>query len=946
MPRRASLQFALTSLASSLAASLLAGCAGGPKLPPDDEPTLASLAGRKVEVAADAGVQATEEQAIAAYRKFLEVAPRAPQRAEAMRRLGDLEMDLADRRLAEGDAPLVADATYRAAIARYEDYLRAHPKDPGRDRVFYQLARAREQGGELERALATLDRLVREHPDTAYRDEAEFRRGELLFTAQDYPRAEQAYTTVLAGADDGAYRERAQYMQGWSRFKQGRLEEALEAFFGVLDGKVAGREDESDLNTLSGLSRADRELVEDTFRVTSLSLANLQGAESIPPYLTTPERRSYEFRVYQQLGEFYLKQERVKDAADTFGQFARRQPLHAQAPVLQARVIEIYEDTGFAGQALDAKKDYVSRYGAASEFRRANPAGWARAEPLVKIHLAALARHHHAEAQRSKASADYQEAVRWYREYLTSFPDDADAPKNRFLLAELLFEDRRYAEAALEYEKTAYDEPPHAQRADAGYAALLAYAEQGKQAAAAERATLQRAGVESALRFAGAFESDPRTGPVLADAADRLYALGEGERAAGVAQQLLDLQPPAATAQRRVAWTVLAHTAFEAGRFDEAERGYGEVLALLPPQDAARGELGERLAAAIYKQGERARAAGNAREAVGHFERVAVAAPQSAVRATAQYDAAASLIELKDWARASAALEDFRQRHPNHPLQSEVGPKLAAAYLEQERWAPAAAELERLAAAPAAGRPEGFARDALWQSAGLYEKAGSSAQAAKAYERYLQQYPQPLEPAVEARHRLAQLAKAGRNPAAELAWARQIVDADQRGGAARTTRTRYLGATAALALAEPVAAEYRKVALVEPLQRQLKLKKERMEEALKAYALAADYGVADVSTAATFHTASLYQDFGRALLKSERPRKLSKAEREQYDVLLEEQAYPFEEKAMDLHEVNARRAADGLYDEWVRRSFAALAELRPVRYGKVERVEGVGDAIR
>jgi hypothetical protein len=154
------------------------------------------------------------------------------------------------------------------------------------------------------------------------------------------------------------------------------------------------------------------------------------------------------------------------------------------------------------------------------------------------------------------------------------------------------------------------------------------------------------------------------------------------------------------------------------------------------------------------------------------------------------------------------------------------------------------------------------------------------------------------------------------------------------------------GLTAALALAEPVYAEYRKVALVEPLQKQLKLKKAKMEETLKAYAVASDYGVADVSTAATYRVASIYQDFGRALLGSERPRKLSKAELEQYNVLLEEQAYPFEEKATELHEVNARRAADGIYDVSVRASFKALAELRPLRYGKLERGEEVIDVLR
>jgi tetratricopeptide (TPR) repeat protein len=144
---------------------------------------------------------------------------------------------------------------------------------------------------------------------------------------------------------------------------------------------------------------------------------------------------------------------------------------------------------------------------------------------------------------------------------------------------------------------------------------------------------------------------------------------------------------------------------------------------------------------------------------------------------------------------------------------------------------------------------------------------------------------------------------------------------------------------AALAMAEPVRASYAQVQLVEPLQKQLKLKKTKLEETLKAYTVAADYGVAEVVTASTYQIGALYQDFGKALIGSQRPKKLSKIELEQYNVLLEEQAFPFEEKAIELHEVNAKRSADGLYDEWVKKSFAALRELRPGRWGKTERAD-------
>ncbi|MBI3368666.1 MAG: tetratricopeptide repeat protein, partial [Burkholderiales bacterium] len=551
---------ARTSLTLLAIAAGLAGCGFFGKRTPagDDAPTLASLAQRQVDVRPDAGPPRDEARAIAAYQAFLAAAPAsspsaAPQRAEAMRRLGDLEMDLADKRLADGDAP-----DYRAAIARYQAFLKANPKDPGNDRVVYQLARAQEQGGQLDAALKSLDALVAAHPNTRYRDEVEFRRGELLFAARRYAQAEAAYSTVLAAGAGNPFLDRALFMQGWSRYKQGRLDDALDSFFGVLDIKLGGRvaADDQALADLPGLTRGDQELLDDTLRVVSLSLESLQGAASIAAHVRGERRAAYEYRVYQQLGELYLKQDRSKDAADTFAQYARAHPLAPMAPLAQSRVIAIYEGSGFDSLALAAKRDYVVAYGADSALRQSNPEGWQRAQPRVRAHLAELARHHHALAQKTHAARDIDEAVRWYRAGLDAFPDDASGPAQRFLLGELLFESGRHAEAAIEYERSAYAATPHARSADAGYAALLAYDALIKAADATRRPALQRAQVDSAQRFAATFAADPRRAPVLANAAETLFALHQPEPAAALARQVLALQPGAPPAQRRVAWTV------------------------------------------------------------------------------------------------------------------------------------------------------------------------------------------------------------------------------------------------------------------------------------------------------------------------------------------------------------------------------------------------------
>ena len=118
-----------------------------------------------------------------------------------------------------------------------------------------------------------------------------------------------------------------------------------------------------------------------------------------------------------------------------------------------------------------------------------------------------------------------------------------------------------------------------------------------------------------------------------------------------------------------------------------------------------------------------------------------------------------------------------------------------------------------------------------------------------------------------------------------------------------------------------------------------------MQSAVDAFTQAAGYGVEEVTTASVYVLGEIYGSFGQELLHSERPSGLSPAELEQYDILLEEQAYPFEEKAITIHESNIQRVKDGTYDEWVRKSFTALKKLRPVRYAKSEKSEVVVNAI-
>lgn len=901
----------------------------------DTAGTIRELESEEIFVDTTAAIEGSEAKAMESYQLFLDLASNDPAlRAEATRRLADLQLESTEAAELARNVESLGDAM-SGTIELYEQLLASYPSYEKNDLVLYQLARAYEAAGQIEQALATLDRLVTEYPDTPHVEEAHFRRGETLFIEQRYAEAEDAYVRVLEHGEHGSFGIQSLYKLGWSLFKQTRHEDSLEPFFTLLDRRFGDAAEADDPATVyTAMGRAEQELMDDTFRVLSISFSYLGGPESVTAHFESLGPRSYAFIVYTHLGDLYLDQERYQDAADAYRAFVELDPYHAKAPLMQVEVIEAYKQGGFADLVLDGKRDFVEHYGPQSPY-------WVRYayedQPEVvahlKSHLTDLAAYHHASAQAGGGQAEYAAAARWYRTYLQSFPNDAEAAQTHFLLAEVLFESGDYREAALEYERTAYAYPDHAQSAEAGYAALLAYAEHEQTLGAEARADWHAQAIESALRFSSTYPAHAQAAAVQTDAAEKLFALGDFARARDVARGVLARSPAPDRALVRTAWTVTAHASFDLGEFEAAEAAYVELSARIPADDAQRDEIVERIASSIYKQGELARAQGDTHAAVDHFLRVARAAPASPIRATAEYDAAAALINLGDWPRAATVLENFRTAFPDHALAPDVTASLAVAYVETGDTARAAAEFERIANGDGS---DAVRMEALWRAAELYRDAGQTAAAAASLERYVERYPRPIGPAVEARQTLAELADARGDRRARLGWLEALVAADAGAGGERTDRTRYLAAKASLVLAEPARNAFHAARLVAPLADSLAIKRERMEAALEAYGRAAEYGVAEVTTAATYELAELYHGLSRDLFDSERPAELTAVELAQYDLLLEEQAYPFEEQAIELHELNAARTAEGVYDEWVAQSLAALAELVPVRYAKQE----------
>jgi len=943
MKYRADLFEAILVAAALGAAGLQAGSAAAATKPP---PTIRDLDSQQVDVSTEPPQGVDANRVMDSYRRFLDLnAGDAGLRAEALRRLGDLNLESSESERIERE--LVTNEGLRAteAIHLYSALLKTYPDYARNDAVLYQLARAYELNGQPDKALGALDQMVARYPQSHFLDEAQFRRGELLFSAKSYPAAQAAYESVVKMGPSSTFYNQSLYKHGWSLFKQGENERSLGSFVGVLDSVLVSKSNPSGMVELESLSRANRELVEDTLRVMSITFSYLDGPKSIDEFVKHRDPRPYSYLLYSRLGDLYIEKERFTDAADADRAFVSQDRNNEKAPLLQMQAIEAYSKGGFPQLVLQGKKEFVENYSYGTPYwQNRTPAG----EPVVvaelKTNLKDVAQFYHAQAQRTKSPSDYEEAAKWYRSIISSFPEDPATAATVYLLADTLFENRQYLEAAQEYEKTAYGYGTHDKADAAGYAALVAYTKEEETLSGEAKSQLHAREVDSSLKFAQEFPLHPETPQVLTRAATDLYSAKDYPRALAAAQTLLERQPPVDAAKQRIAWTVIGNSHFEQGQFDQAETAYNHAQALMPPNDPERPAIVERLAAAIYKQGEQKSKAGDDSGAVDVFLRVAQEAPTSKVRANADFDAAALLITEKQWDRAVTVLTDFRRNFPQSPLQPDVTRKLAVAYSESNHPGSAAAEFERIARTP--GETADVRREATLAAADLYDKAGDSVKGREMLETFVKQFPQPLNPAMEARNKLSLMAAKSGDFAARDRWLREIIASDRAAGAARTDRSRALAAEATLTLAVPVREEFVRIKLVAPLKKSLAEKRRAMEAALKAYSDAADYQVAGVTTAATFQSAELYRQLGKDLMNSERPKNLSKDELEQYNVLLEEQAFPFEEKSIKLHEVNAARAKEGIYDEWVQKSFAALAQLNPGRYGKVEIGEPLVESIR
>lgn len=960
--------------------------------------TLADLEQREITINAKELDKTTVEQALSNYQEAVQLFQDPAARLDAIRRMADLTMATTQQR-ESGDAPAMSDedrqidakidaeidarlyqqfmqgalesnsqqeastyldlasnvassvsedkarVNYASAIKLYEDLLKNSVNANERAEAYYMLAKAYDLNGDLDKSLDALTRLAEEYPNSTTYLEAQFRRGELLFSNGEFDAATEAYAQVTAaGPANNTFFDQAQYKLGWSHYKLADYEKSLPVFFSVAT-TLSERLDKVTDDSNNNLSN---KLLNDTLRVISMAFIQLDGPRSLKDYLSKNGGYKHEDDVYFTLGQVYLGQERYKDAADSFESFVNLYPSHARAPEFSSAIIESYRKGGFPSLVIPAKETFVSRYGVGSDF-------WKQAEsktrqnmlPLLQGHILDLAKHHHALAQTSNVDADFMKAANWYRDYLSiATENDSNRVVINQLQAEALFSAKHFAEAVTEFEHVAYDYPDHAKAEDAAYFALVAYQQHDRTLAdnSEDKTAWKTRRYEANLKFAHNFPNNKNTPTILNAMMQDQLASKDTLGAVKTAGYIVSLNPPASETLQLAAWMTMGDGEFDLGRADVAEFAYSKVLGYASLQEKDRKKYQDRMAATVYKQAETLRDAKDIDKAVTAFLRVATISTNPDIQARSQFDGITLLLNNEKFERVIPLLEAFRTSYPKHELTQTVPDKLALAYEKTGNLPAAAHEYEGISDTARKGDNE-LSRQALWQAAEMYEKSGQDVESLRLFRKYITQFPQPMETRTEAQYRILKYFETHKDEVGRRNMLVELARTYQEAGKNNTPRSAYLGAMALFHLAEPRYDEFAVINLTLPLNKSLVKKKASMKTALETYSQIAAIGVAEFTTASNFKIGQIYRKLAADLMQSERPKGLDELALEQYSILLEEQALPFEDKAIELFVANANLTTQNIYDEWVRKSMGELAVMNPGRYGKHEQTDDYIDII-
>jgi len=847
------------------------------------------------------------------YLKLLEL-PGTPEerKPEILLRLAELAYRREEAALKsayeEGtDMDILPGDKYPRTIGFYRTLADDYPSSEQALTAMYNLGYLYGEEGEVVLSARYYGKVLELSPDTPYATEIHMRMGESAFNLGIYREAVDHYSEVLSSGRE-EYRAKALYKLGWSYYKLDMYPVAIETFSHIMDEKTPQN------RTLKG----------EALDIMGRTFVEWEGVDGVVGYLDGREAgKEYGDLLFKVLGDLYMEGSRHKDAVRAYETGTAAYPLTEVAFPMERGIINGYlamQDPEAANLRRQLWYD-LYRPGTPWDEGKSEELRSERDERLEEgLRLAALYRH--SKAQRGEGAIE--DAVTQYERYHELFGiSGEDGYEMAYAQAQAYKEAGQSRAAADKYREVALYDSILDHREDASYRRVEALGE------------ICELGSECYDELIEAHWSYVELNPDADGVAEMLFAAGElsfakedfdgARRGFGSVVERFPGNPLDPESTERI-----ARSYFREDNFADAE-GWARKTIEKDPVEETRERALKLISYSIFKEAELAEAAGDNEGAVTHFFRMAKEFPEGDAAQVSLYRGAEALRKLgreeeaaKVYRRIAEEYKSSKYAESSLTLSSEILSSLGD-------WGGVAVNYEDLyrldvTSAEAPGH--------LYRAAMAFEKAGDKARALSLYTEFEEVFPTDGRYAQVLYLKGALLDSMERLPEAEeyyaLSWAAPA-EGDEN----------VYRAKASLALGEKELARFSEIRLAGDLAAALEAKERSLEKALGHLIDTATLPYAETLAASLYYAGEAFEEMKVALLESEKPEGLSEEELEEYMFLIEEKAFPLEERGIEFYRKGvaaAQRA--GAWNEWVERIYARLEALLPWAFQRGEELVG------
>ena len=338
------------------------------------------------------------------------------------------------------------------AIKLFETYRRQFPKDRRMDQVLFFLGVSYFKKGLLSKGKDRYTELTKRFPKSGYIHDVNFELGEYYFNQAQWKKAEAYYRKIALRRQLKLY-SFAMYKLAWCRFKVGRINRALVNLESVI------REGERQkIKKNMGARDAGRlhfagEALDDLVLFYSHSKRSPVQALSYFEKMSAGNSKKA-LKMLSRLAYAYLDNGHLRGVRVTFKQLIEKDPYSSMAYDYQYQIIRAYTYAGNRQIFLRELKQWIVRYGPNSSWAKrsqSKPELIKKAFNLMEVTVRNYALRMHQSYRKTKDKTARGQSLFSYELYNNHFIKSKQADQMRFFYGELLFDLRKYSQAAKQY---------------------------------------------------------------------------------------------------------------------------------------------------------------------------------------------------------------------------------------------------------------------------------------------------------------------------------------------------------------------------------------------------------------------------------------------------------------------------------------------------------------